>query len=282
MCLLRVRRYSEPIFSLTSGETRRKGTNMKENLDTTNTDKEKEVASVAVPEEQDLDLDLDLDEESDEDEEIEDKPEEPEQATLDDKKPKATLSKAEIALINLKKENKALLHKLQEKSTSDEKQQLAQDFVKQGYPEDQAGLLAASEIRTRKLEEKLVLMDFRDSNAEAFALYPQAKAETAKVMKAVEATGMTADQICRVLYGSEQTPDYELRAREAAKGNSTRTVSQPSSSLTQSSSAGVSQDNAELSTWERNLKRKIEREFRLTKPLTVQEFREHIKLDIRK
>lgn len=200
--------------------------------------------------------------------------EEEESGEPESAKPK--LSKAEIKLIALKNENKVLQQEklklesqMQEKATAKEKEEIRQSLIDNDYDPDVAEKMAADEIRMRRLEEKQAVLDFRDSNDELFAKYPQARQDVNSIMRNAKATGMTAEQICRGLYGSPQPiNDVERRAMDAVRGNikskETRTPN------TQQSR------QAELTSRELSHKARLERNFLDGEKMTTEDYRKFI------
>ena len=153
----------------------------------------------------------------------------PEVQQSDKDKANKSPSPADIKVINLKKENKALQQQLAEalkvrqaQELEQEKERLRSSYVEQGYDADTAKTMSANEIRLRQLEDQLQLANFREENSDILALYPEAKANISSIMKNSKLTGMTVEQICKGLYGTPTVPDYENRALMAAKGQSTR------------------------------------------------------------
>ena len=138
---------------------------------------------------------------------------------------------ADIKVINLKKENKALQQQLndvlkaqQALALEQEKENLRKDYVVQGYDEDTAKTMSANEIRLRQLEEQLNVATFREENSDILALYPEAKANIGSIMRNAKLTGMTVEQICKGLYGTPTINENDRRAIQAVKGQSTREV----------------------------------------------------------
>lgn len=173
--------------------------------------------------EQDIESDADAEDETSEEAEHEDD----EDDSIGSKKTVNKLSKAEIRLIAQKKQIKQLQRekqeleaKMQEKAIANEKEAIKQKFISEDYDEDVAEKMANDELRIRQLEERQAMLDFRDENEELFARYPQAKKEATRIMKSMQATGMTAEQICRGMYGTVKTAnEAERRALDAVKGN---------------------------------------------------------------
>ena len=179
-------------------------------------------------EEDALDEDDDSDEPEDTEEEVdEEEADDIEEAQVESKKEGGKLSKAEIRLIELKKQNKQLQKDKQElearvaeKAKANEKEALKQKFISEDYDEDVAEKMANDELRIRQLEERQAVLDFRDANDDLFAKYPQAKAQAQTIMQNIRVTGMTAEQICRGLYGAPKAAnEIDQRAIDSVKGN---------------------------------------------------------------
>lgn len=251
-----------------------------------------------VDTEYDDDLPIDdfdiLDDEHEEDEEEDDEPvieeeqeEEPdhddpdyEQDEIDDKeesskaKKNGKLSKAEIKLIALKRQNKELLQekvkleqKFQENAITKERESIKQKLLDQNYDPDVAEKMAADEIRMRSLEEKQAILDFRDSNESLFAKYPQARSEATSIMRNSNATGMTPEQICRGLYGSPKPAnDLEQRAIDAVRGKI-----KPKQSRTPNTEQS---SKAELTSRELQYKSILEKNFLDGEKMSIEEFKE--------
>lgn len=229
-------------------------------------------------EEPDIDDD-DLDDVQDTDND--DADEEPEEEPVVAKPKQNKLSPADIKVINLKKENAKLAKEnaeyqkmINEKLLEKEKVELKKKYEEQGYDEDTAEVYAKSELRMKQLEERQALYDFKEENEDVFKLYPQAKADISTIMRNSKLTGMTAEQICKGMYGS--ISDSERRAIESVKGNPTRSTSQNDRATTSIKSSTASSNDV-LSPKDLKYKRILETKFNGGEKMTVAEYRKYMK-----
>lgn len=226
-------------------------------------------------EDDDLD-DLDDDAEDTEDEpEPDDKPEPKHQ-----KKSSKKLTPAEIKLINLKKElakvtkRNSELEKLQQQKELDkERVSIKEKYQEKGYDEDTADVYAQNEIRMKQLEERQQIFDFREENEDVFRIYPQAKADAATIMRNSKLTGMSAEQICKGLYG--EVSERETRAINAVKGVSSKQGKDDMATKAIKSSSAKSEDS--LSQKDLKYKKFLEKKFNGGKPITVEEYKKYMK-----
>lgn len=235
------------------------------------------------------DLEEEPEEDQEQDEEADSEEEEIDESAQEEQKkePKPTVkakqkSPAESKIVNLKKENQRLAKekadlekKLQEKQSSDQLASLKTDYLSKGYDEDTASKYASDDLRIAQIEARQAALDFREQNEEVFAKYPQAKANAMDIMRKSQASGMTAEQICRGLYGKPEAPLHEQRAREAAKGNSTRTVKDTPDTASASRGSESVNYNEGLTSAERQEKKIFERRFNQGKELTVAEYKKY-------
>lgn len=235
------------------------------------TDEDDDGLEVDALDEDDAEEELEYAEDVDEDEsdDIEEEP-------VKSKKEGGKLTKAEIRLIALKKENKQLLKekqelegRIKEKSLASEKETLKQKFIAEDYDEDVAEKMANDELRIRQLEERQALLDFRDENDSLFVKYPQAKADAKTIMHNMKATGMTAEQLCRGMYGTPKAAnELERRASDGAKGNiPSKSARKP---ITQQSK------QAELTSRDLAYKARLEREFLGGDKMSTEEFQKFL------
>lgn len=187
-------------------------------------------------------------------------------------------TKAEIKVINLRKENQRLLRekqelesRLAEKSQKQEKDTLKAALVEKGYDEETAERRADEELRIRRIEERQAILDFREENEEVFAKYPQAKQEAKRILQSVTATGMTALQVCRGLYGESARPAHEERAIQAARGDANYSKNTAPNTAKTERSAGAN-STVQLSAEDRRLKGWLERAVNNGKPMSNEEF----------
>jgi len=245
-------------------------------------DDEGAVFSDDEEDEEEPDEDQEEDEEEDsEEEEIDESAQEEEQEEKPVVKTKQK-SPAESKIVNLKKENqrlakeKADLQKqLQDKQSASKLETLKTSYVEQGYDAETAAKYAKDDLRISQIEARQAALDFREQNEEVFARYPLAKANAQDIMQKATASGMTAEQICRGLYGKPELPAHEQRAREAAKGNSTRTVKDTPDTASASRNSGSLNRNDVLSPAEVKEKRALERMFNKGAELTVAEYKKY-------
>jgi len=192
------------------------------------------------------------------------------------KKPVTPQSKETARLIELKRENKAMAARLKELDAAEAKKQqeaqvatLTQQYIAKGYDEDVAADSATRDVRLNSLESKLERQEFREANDEIFTQYPQAKKDIDVIMKKCKAAEMTAEEVCRGLYGVE--PAADRRARESFTGsgkakdsdfkvaNANRTAAKPEGNV------GLSPDQAAKKAY-------YERTFRDGKPMSNKEW----------
>lgn len=167
-------------------------------------------------------------------------------------------------IINLKRELQALQKEkaemqkaIQEQSRQKEKTALIEKFVDIGQDEETAKLNAESELRTRQLEEKLELMEFREQNEAVLSKYANAKNDIGIIVKNAKLTGMTVEQICRGMYGEQSGSEYEKRAVAAAKGTGS-TEESKGSSVASAERNSTQQTTVSLSQKELAMKRQLE------------------------
>jgi len=193
---------------------------------------------------------------------------------------KRKITPAEVAIIELKKENK-----LKEKRLADLEQRLAEQskakdvetgiakYIAEGNDEETAKRLYTEDQRYQRLEARTELLDFREDNSEVFARFPQAKQNAQEIMRVVKLGVMTAEQVCIGLYGASK-PDRETRAISAARGESTREVDANGRTLSRSDRAGTTSTAEGLTVWEIRDKARLERVLR-TK-ISDKEYRESV------
>lgn len=186
---------------------------------------------------------------------------------------KKKLSPAEIKLIALDKENRRLKKAMKEKSEAKQSSDLVKDYIAQGFDEETAKRYATQDIQTQRLQNEVELLRFERSNAKVFEKYPQAAENTDIIMQKAKAAGMSAEEICRGLYGSPSL-EREDRALRAARGESTRSV-EPA--RTGAERVAQADNNKGLSASELAFKRELERRFNGGKAMPVEEFRKYRK-----
>jgi len=147
---------------------------------------------------------------------------EPEEQPIKEKK---ALPPAESKIINLKKELaakekriKELEEAKQQEETEQQKADIVKGFVAKGYDEKSAKAMTETELRLKQLEESQTELLFLKNNTELLKKYPSAKDNVLDIVKKSKLTGMTAEQICRGLYGGSAIPEHEKRATKAVSG----------------------------------------------------------------
>lgn len=159
----------------------------------------------------------DLGEEQEPDDQDEEEPEaeEPEQPT-----PKKRTSKEEKAIVALKRKQRELMHenrKMQEALKRREDARKNDDLIKKylsdGFDEDTAKRMANQDLVTARQQERLELLEFKDENSDVLRQFPDAMRQADRIKRIVETAGITVEQACRGLYGTNKRPDYEERAR---------------------------------------------------------------------
>lgn len=257
-----------------------------------NLDKSKSLENDAYSEEViDSDVDTDIDDvddgdefswtasddedelETDDESEVEAEPEQEDDAEAQPQKKPSKDARKIQALKNeakrLQKEKQELQQRLEAKSDADATAELQKKYEAAGYDEDEAKARAKDEVRQNRLEERLEQLEFKDKNYSVFQKYPRAVADMSKVMKAVKASGMTVDQVCRGLYG-EPAPEAERRAKEAVLGNSeVRGTGDRVASATRSAK---SVPKTSLTDSEIRAKRQIEKMYNGGKPMSDADF----------
>ncbi len=218
--------------------------------------------------EDDLDTDLEDDEEDAEDEaEVETEDVEDESVRRKgSKRKKRELSPAEIKLVALKKENKALREKMRENQDKRKAETLAKKYVDEGYDEDTARRYANQDIDSDKLRREVALLRFENKNADVFERYPEALEDIDEIMHKAQAADMTAEQVCMALYGR---PTYDQNALRAARGESIYDSGGNRGSGSALRSAGTERDG--VSRKEQSMIRQMERLFNNGKPLSKEE-----------
>lgn len=232
--------------------------------------------------EEETDEEQEEDEEQDsEEEEIDESAQEEEQVQKPVVKTKQK-SPAESKIVRLKKESQLkdkaiadLQKKLQDKENSSQLDTLKTDYLTKGYDEDTAAKYAKDDLRIAQIEARQAALDFREQNEEVFARYPQAKANALDIMQRATAARMSAEEICRGLYGKPELPLHEQRAREAAKGNSTRTTRETPDTASASRVSTSLNKNDTLSPDEIKEKRTIERIFNKGQELSVADYKRY-------
>jgi hypothetical protein len=173
---------------------------------------------------------------------------------VDEKPPaiKHTSSKEQEKIIALKRELRETREKLTAAQTvkkaeaeAQQLESLVNSYTAQGYDEDTAMRYGKQDFKMQDIERQLAVSNFKAENADLFKMYPEAKANIETIMKKIDASGFTAEQVCSVLYREPTNPTKE-RAIQAVSGtlkrpkvnnsvsNATRTTRSGSGALTES------------------------------------------------
>lgn len=159
--------------------------------------------------------DLGEEEEPDDQDEEEPEDEEPEQPT-----PKKRTSKEEKAIVALKRErqklreeNRKMQEMLKKRQESKQSESLLKKYLSEGFDEDTAKRMANQDLVTARQQERLELLEFKDENSDVLRQFPDAMRQADRIKRIVETAGITVEQACRGLYGTNKRPDYEERAR---------------------------------------------------------------------
>lgn len=159
--------------------------------------------------------DLEEEDESDEQDEEEPDEDEPEQPT-----PKKRTSKEEKAIVALKRErqklreeNRKMQEMLKKRQESKQSEGILKKYLSEGYDEDTAKRMTEQDLVTSRQQERLELLEFKDENSDVLRQFPRALREADRIKRIVDTAGITVEQACRGLYGTNKRPDYEERAR---------------------------------------------------------------------
>lgn len=126
-------------------------------------------------------------------------------------------------IIDLKTENKALRKELEQFREERRRAELVGTYG-ETYDEDTAKARADSDIRAERLERRIELAEFKADNAVVLSRFADAKTDAEHIFDIVKSSGMTAEQVCRGLYGDGEPLDVR-RAKAAANGTLPRTES---------------------------------------------------------
>jgi len=188
--------------------------------------------------------------------------------------PKRKPTPAELKVIALKKENQELKKKLQEDANKQAKESLVAQYVERGHDEETAKRYAEQDIENKLIKEQLAVLKFERDNADVFAMYPEARERSQEIMEKAQAADLTAEQICRALFGDPK-PDYEERAIRAAAGEYSRSVYAGATSSAER--AALASIEKTLTKEERLFKRRLEQLFNEGKPISMEEFNKYRK-----
>jgi len=158
--------------------------------------------------------------EEDTEESVETQPEKAKDSAPE-KKQQNTPSKEQLKIINMKKdlqrvqqEKRELEERISKIDSEKRKSEIVKKYVMDGVDEEVAEKYAAQEIRNDMIEEKLEIIDFRESNYDLLQKYPQARQDVKTIIRNAKLTGMTAEQICKGMYADAETPSYQQRIRQ--------------------------------------------------------------------
>ena len=139
------------------------------------------------------------------------------------------LPPSEAKIVAMKREmaeQQALIKQLKEQNSQKEqeskKEEAKKKLIDEGYPEEYASKYAEQDIKLAQLIEAQEKSSFREDNEDVFAKYPEAKKDIITIMKNSKLTGMTAEQICKGLYGTDELPLHEQRAIDSVNGKPIR------------------------------------------------------------
>lgn len=242
--------------------------NVEETLDST--------VDIPVMEDDELDLSLFEDDEqdtgepdieADADDDAEPVVAEVKQKQLSKEERKIQALKAEAK--RLQAEKAELQKKLEAKFDTDATEELHKKYISAGYDEDEARTRAKAEVKQTRLEEDLELLKFQLANQTLLSKYPKAQANIGKILRVVKASGMTAEEVCRGMYGNS-TPAYEQRAKDAAMGKLDNPVADnPVAGATRTASP---KQSIKLSESEIRAKKWLEKNYYNGKPISEQDF----------
>lgn len=186
-------------------------------------------------------------------------------------------SKEQSAIVKLKRELKEYKDKLaqaEEARTAQQsettKEKIAKSYKDRGYDDESAMLMAERDYKLEAMEHKFAKFEFQSTNADVLAKYPQASANIDKIMKNAKATGMTAEQICRGMFGQESESPERKRAVDAVTGqleSNAASGAVAGATRTEGTAKGVSLNANDM-------RNKAELEARLGKTLTNERFKE--------
>ena len=231
---------------------------------------------------QEPDIEEDDEDQDEEPEELDDQEDEEPQEDVKPTKANNTsklTSKEEKAIVALKREqkklreeNRKMQEQLAEKDRTKKQTSLKQKYIDEGHDEATANYMAQQDIRTQQQQERLDLLEFKDQNFDILSRYPDATKDIARIKRTVEAAGITVEQACRGLYGTDR-PDYERRARERIAIDDEG----DDNAISRASRAGTAPKQSRLTAQERKAKQYIETKFLNGEKLSDKEFLKHYK-----
>jgi hypothetical protein len=229
-------------------------------------------------------VELDLDEQDDddsEDEELaeilddgEDDSQESEPLKADEQKAKPStkqdrkIQALKNQALKLQGEKVELERKLAEKKEVEKKVELVKKYVDKGLDESDAEERAERDIEQDTIKKQLAVLMFEKQNRRFLEKYPQADSDIDRIMSAVKNSGMTVEQVCRGLYGTE-VPESEKRAIAAL--TDTGTQPEQKGTIANAMKSATTPQRSKLTQQQLDLKRYLEKKYKLTKPMTDDE-----------
>ena len=171
-------------------------------------------------EDEESETDEDEDEKADEDEGEEDPDEEPEDGKTNragrDPIAERRLVAQKRYIRELQEENRRLKESSQSSQDAEEIATLSKRYAKT-YDPAYARELAKRDVQSKRLAERVELMEFKDVNQAVLKKYPGAYDEADRVRGLATREKITVEQAARALFGTT-SPDYVKRAKAAANG----------------------------------------------------------------
>jgi sulfur relay (sulfurtransferase) DsrC/TusE family protein len=174
-------------------------------------------------------------------------------------------------LQRVQQEKRELEERISKIDSEKRKSEIVKKYVMDGVDEEVAEKYAAQEIRNDMIEEKLEIIDFRESNYDLLQKYPQARQDVKTIIKNAKLTGMTAEQICKGMYADAETPSYQQRIRQQMTDKTSDSTNQTSTEA--AARASIPKQSGVTSASDRQMKARIERMFNGGKPLTEDEMK---------
>jgi len=178
------------------------------------------------------------------------------------------ISSAEIKIIELKKEKQRLIKEkqdLQKALTSRQEKKVEEsaisDLISKGFDEETAKQTVQTNSRFKQIEQDNAILKFMIVNDKTFMKYPEAKEQAELIKKQVDLGLMTADQVCKVMFGGNGS-QTESRARDAARGYSTRDVDENGNRISNVNRASVGSKSGKLTESEEKERLKMEKLFK--------------------
>jgi hypothetical protein len=178
------------------------------------------------------------------------------------------ISSAEIKIIELKKEKQKLIKEkqdLQKALTSRQEKKAEEsaisDLISKGFDEETAKQTVQTNSRFKQIEQDNAILKFMIVNDKTFMKYPEAKEHAELIKKQVDLGLMTADQVCKVMFGGNGS-QTESRARDAARGYATRDVDENGNRISNVNRASVGSKSGKLTESEEKDRLKMEKLFK--------------------